>query len=1034
MERIEFSERFLSDLGGWQALKHARALVDLGRVIDSNYTPPVLLGLVREGSTEFRAGLKFLSRTNVENLCSCRDSREWGTICAHSLAVALALNRPRTASAPHAPVSSARSSDPAATVASRNSGPELVATETGTDFTAYFILAPTFLAGWEKGQIMLGAEVSLGGRRVLASALDVKRSYCVSAQDAKALNGLRLFNEGKLPGMLILNRDALSRGLTILAGHPRITLGRDRKIEVATDPLKPDLLWLPDAEDGWQLEARLPASGNLFVAESAIWFWHENQFSPVAPGLPAAYHALLSEPIHLNAEQASAFCERELPVLKPYFTWSDLPAIANIEPGTPIVHLSLEGSLNWLTAKLQFLYGKRLTTFGVTSNSEPIIYQTATGKFSRNLRFEQHCAERIREVGFTGPATNGDYVLRGQTAILSFFATALPAWKSEWQVSIGSRFQNVTRGIERIQPRFEVTASGQDWFELSFELASGRGDRFSAADIQRLLQLGQGYTKLKDGSLAVFDPDAIGEIQEVLRDCQPDQIRPGAYRLNRLQAGFLDAALEQFGAIAPRATAWQDWVAAQRQLQPLQAADLGDLEAILRPYQKQGVYWLEFLRKNSLAGILADEMGLGKTLQTLAFIRLVRRPTLVVCPASLIYNWEREASRFTPELRVLRIEGPDRTTRFREIPEHDLIITSYPLLRRDVDKYRPFEFGLIVLDEATHIKNPETQNAQAAQALRGTYRLVLTGTPVENSVRDLWSIMNFLLPGYLGSREDFRERYELPISRGSVPERERLAKRLRPVMLRRLKRDVVAELPPKLEQAAYCDLTAEQRELYTKLQTAARQQIEELTSDRNQAKSRMLMLTTLLRLRQASCDLRLLGETATEPSAKLILLQELLEEAIDGGHRVLVFSQFVKMLHLIRDELERAEIPFCYLDGSSKERGRIVDRFQNDAEIPAFLISLKAGGVGLNLSAADTVFHFDPWWNPAVEDQATDRAHRIGQTRVVTSYKLIARGTVEEKIVQLQTKKREVIAAMVDSEEPLMTGLSLEEIAGLLQA
>jgi hypothetical protein len=380
----------------------------------------------------------------------------------------------------------------------------LAVTDTGADFIASFVLAPTFLTGWEKGQIMLGAEVILSGRRILASALDVQRSYRVSAEDAQALNSLRMFNEGKLPGMLTLSRDRFSQSLTILAGHPRITLGRDRKIDVATDPLKPDLLWRPDADDGWQIEARLPANGNLLVAESAVWFWRENRFSPVAPGLPTAYHALLGEPIHLNAEQASAFQERELSILKPFFTWSDLPAVANIEPGTPIVHLSLEGSLNFLTAKLQFLYGKRLTTFGVTSTSELIIYETATGKFSRNPGFEQHCAGRVREAGFTGPATNGDYVLRGQNAILSFFGVVLPAWEKEWQVSIGSRFQNVTRRIKRLQPQIECTASGQDWFELSFELASGRGDRFSAPDIQRLLQLGQRYTKLKDGSVAVF--------------------------------------------------------------------------------------------------------------------------------------------------------------------------------------------------------------------------------------------------------------------------------------------------------------------------------------------------------------------------------------------------------------------------------------------------------------------------------------------------------------------------------------------------
>ena len=390
-------------------------------------------------------------------------------------------------------------------------------------------------------------------------------------------------------------------------------------------------------------------------------------------------------------------------------------------------------------------------------------------------------------------------------------------------------------------------------------------------------------------------------------------------------------------------------------------------------------------------------------------------------------------SRFVPDLKLLTLEGPDRHSRFRELPQHNLVLTSYPLLRRDIDRYREFHFGAVVLDEATHIKNPDTQNAQAAMALRGDHRFVLTGTPVENSVRDLWSIMNFALPGYLGDRDEFRERYELPISRGSQPERERLAKRLRPVMLRRLKREVARELPAKIEQVAFCDLTAEQRELYAKLQREGRQKVETLASEKKSGAARVAMLTVLLRLRQVCSDLRLLGETPENRSGKLDLLMELIEEAIDGGHRMLVFSQFVSMLRLIEEELKNEGINYCYLDGATKDRAGAVDQFQSSSEIPVFLISLKAGGTGLNLSAADTVMHVDPWWNPAVEDQATDRAHRIGQTQVVTSYKLITRGTVEEKILDLQNKKREIIDATVENEEPLMTGLSIEEITSLLE-
>jgi SNF2 family DNA or RNA helicase len=546
------------------------------------------------------------------------------------------------------------------------------------------------------------------------------------------------------------------------------------------------------------------------------------------------------------------------------------------------------------------------------------------------------------------------------------------------------------------------------------------------------LQLGQGFTRLKGGATAVFNPGDLESVQNLLADCSPEQIAPGRYRIDRTQAGFLNSVLTSLrGSTIVADAGWHDWAQRQQQLQPFEEVPLGSFESVLRPYQKQGVYWMHFIGRNKLGGILADEMGLGKTVQCLAFLNALSGPALVVCPASLLFNWRREIERFAPSLKVLTIEGPDRSKLFARFHDFDLMLTSYPLLRRDTDLYRPFEFETIVLDEASHIKNPDTQNAQAAQALHGKRRFVLTGTPVENSVRDLWSILNFVLPGYLGTRSDFRERYELPIGRGSEPEKVRLAKRIRPLMLRRLKREVARELPDKIEQVSFCQLSADQRELYQKLHWEARCKLDQLSSEKDKGRASLTMLTTLLRLRQVCCDLRLVGQQGD--SGKMEMFLELLEEVIDGGHRVLVFSQFVQMLHLLREELQQAEIDFCYLDGQTKDRQDAVDRFQQSSAIPVFLISLKAGGVGLNLTAADTIFHFDPWWNPAVEDQATDRAHRLGQDRAVTSYKFITRGTVEEKILALQQKKRAIIDATVESEEPLMTGLSLDEIADLLR-
>ncbi len=365
----------------------------------------------------------------------------------------------------------------------------------------------------------------------------------------------------------------------------------------------------------------------------------------------------------------------------------------------------------------------------------------------------------------------------------------------------------------------------------------------------------------------------------------------------------------------------------------------------------------------------------------------------------------------------------------------DLVITSYPLLRRDAERYRNVPFRSAILDEAQHIKNPDSQNAQSAMSIRAEHRFVLTGTPVENSVRDIWSLMQFSMPGYLGTRDDFRSRFEQPISDSiGSPEQKRLAKRLHPYVLRRTKCEVIPELPDKIVHVAYCELSGEQRNVYNGLLSAVRREVADAGSAKA-GKLQNTMLIALLRLRQVCCDLRLLDadpKADVASSGKMDLLNELIEESIDGNHRVLVFSQFVKMLHLIRSSLEDRGTKFAYLDGSTKDRKAEVDRFQAGT-VPVFLISLKAGGVGLNLTTADTVIHVDPWWNPAVEAQATDRAHRIGQEKVVTAYKLVARDTVEEKILDLQRKKQNIIDTTIESEQPLMSGLTVNDIQELLE-
>ena len=633
--------------------------------------------------------------------------------------------------------------------------------------------------------------------------------------------------------------------------------------------------------------------------------------------------------------------------------------------------------------------------------------------------------------------------LVGENAVLNFLAREFAKLQREWRVTLDEQLENRTlKNLERVEPTFQITSSGVQWFDLGVVFATSSGEKFSAAEIQRLILSGQNHTRLANGKMAVIDSGAVEELQEVLLDCAPEQNAAG-YRINNAQAGFLEATLKQHGdwnITAP--TAWRERAAKQSGDTKLERPPLGELENVLRPYQKNGVAWLHFLRANGFGGILADEMGLGKTLQALAFLRFIRRqepaaaPMLIVCPTSLVFNWVAEAKKFTPELKVLALHGSERHEQFSEIKHSDIVVTSYALIRRDAEKYRELEFDTTVLDEAQHIKNRQTQNAQAVKAIKSKHRLVLTGTPLENSVLDLWSIFDFLMPGYLGTAKDFRERYELPIAKEkNVEAQQRLARRLRPFLLRRLKQDVAKDLPSKLEQVSFCELTSDQRAVYQQVIEASRKEVLEAVGAQGLAKSRMVVLTALLRLRQVCCDLRLLKLANVNPanaSGKLDLFSELLAEVVDGGHRVLVFSQFTSMLALLKDRLTDEGIEFCYLDGSTLDRGAVVERFQSSAAIPVFLISLKAGGVGLNLTGADTVIHFDPWWNPAVEDQATGRAHRLGQTKVVTSYKLITRDTVEEKILILQNRKREIIQATLEGEDAFTASLNWEEIQELL--
>jgi superfamily II DNA or RNA helicase len=469
-----------------------------------------------------------------------------------------------------------------------------------------------------------------------------------------------------------------------------------------------------------------------------------------------------------------------------------------------------------------------------------------------------------------------------------------------------------------------------------------------------------------------------------------------------------------------------------------------EVRADLRSYQKEGVAWLERLRKMYLNGILADDMGLGKTLQAVIaltqFMNAQSGPitNLIVCPTSLLYNWQEELHKFTPHLRVSVIDGIPQQRRkiLALINEYDVLITSYTLLQKDIEQMSSLNFGYLILDEAQHIKNRGTRNAKSVKMIQAVHRLILTGTPIENALEELWSLMDFLMPGFLGSYERFVEQY-IRVSRESHTQNmEYLKRKVAPFILRRMKEDVLKDLPPVSEIVYHCQLSKEQQELYRSYAQSARDELVKLVEKEGFDKVQIHVLATLTRLKQICCHPAIFAKEQAEhgDSAKYDLLLELLQTLFEGGHKTVIFSQYTKMLQIMREDFSKKGIAFSYLDGSTKNRLEIVKEFNTNPKIPVFLVSLKAGGTGLNLVGADTVIHYDMWWNPAVEAQATDRVHRLGQTSAVSSYKLVTLNTIEEKIVAMQKRKKGLVKKVVSCDDEAIAKLSWEDVLELLQA
>lgn len=581
-----------------------------------------------------------------------------------------------------------------------------------------------------------------------------------------------------------------------------------------------------------------------------------------------------------------------------------------------------------------------------------------------------------------------------------------------------------------VAPRLEVHRHEDDQGRPSWELdvtfhgSEGQADPWAVLEAFRA---GRALVPLFEGGFAPLPADWLKEHGAVLRELL--EARDAGGRVDRNATAALVELLEgNQHDVPPDLTRLRDFVSSGSDLPSVPVPDTFNGE--LRPYQLAGFRWLSFLRQMDIHGILADDMGLGKTIQALTAIDAAGGKSLVVAPTSVLRNWQREAARFCPHRKVNVYHGPDR-----KLDDSDITLTSYALLRIDLDLLSERTWTYAILDEAQAIKNPTSQTARSACRINAEHRLCLTGTPVENRLEELWSIFRFLMPGLLGSLEAFRERFVRPIDAGSAQARVDLHRRVRPYVLRRLKQQVAPELPELTEMVIRCEMNDAQRKVYDAVRFAARADVQKAIAERGIGRSTFQVLEALLRMRQACCDPSLLPGEAGQgaPSCKLDRLEELLVEVIVEDHKALIFSQWTSLLDRVEPRLEKLGINYVRLDGSTRDRQAVIDAFQSEDGPPVFLLSLKAGGTGLNLTAADYVVHLDPWWNPAVEQQATDRAHRIGQDKPVVSCRFIAENTVEERILELQDAKRDLAAAALGTDGGFVKSLSADELRSLFE-
>lgn len=837
-----------------------------------------------------------------------------------------------------------------------------------------------------------------------------------------------------------MNAHILSGFFHCLTDFPRFFLD-DKQLHISS---KAVMLFLDvkQLEKGYEVQPALKVDDqgmlnleecSLLAGTSGYWICMKMEYFwlPGVTDVQWVSGFLSGENFHMNQEDFTflrqACEERVIPV---EIELNDKVSKLDTESCVPIMTLDWNNAV--IQAKVFFEYGNYTS---VKSSSTTV--WNGENFVIRDKPAEEEAYQWLLENNFDQQnGSENTFYLNDFDSVSQFLLKTLPELSHTWKIYFSEDFSLCARHIRPVQMKVRTKTEAENWVDINFEFQDDDQKIVEWQSILKAVNTGRELIQLNNGQLVRLD----SETSKILKSLPNlDSINTGVYRFSKYMSLMMNQLLG--GYIDEESAPWQELSTTLLNSSSKPKNLSRDLNKQLRTYQKNGIAWLQTMKSIGFNCILADEMGLGKTIQALSFLSSQKKArkdslltaSMVICPKSLIDNWGNEAGRFTPELRVKIIAGSERTLDKEDFQNYDLLITSYALVRRDLDFYSTHEFENIILDEAQNIKNHKSQTSQACRSLNSKFKFVLSGTPVENSVKEIWSIFDFLLPGLLGTMSVFKGRYDNNdvVSEDARASSTELATRIKPFILRRMKKNLLKQLPPKQEQILYCELDESQKTLYAALARDAGTLLDESLN-----KKRFTVLALLLRLRQVCCHPALIPSVRESKeevsSAKFELLKELIYEIRDSSHRVLIFSQFTSMLKIISQWLKDENIKFEYLDGGTNERQQKVDRFNEDESIPVFLLSLKAGGTGLNLTGADTVIHYDMWWNPQVEDQATDRTHRIGQTKAVNVIKLVAKNSIEEKILTLQKQKRKLFENLMDGIPQKLGDLTQDDLKFLL--